>query len=290
MERKKIIGIGIIGISMLLVLWGVGLEKELKESEIKESTIVNQYKNVKKEMNIIEEKQSTNSSYITKESEKKMAIKIISKFIYHINQKEYSQAYDLLDERYKEDFGITIESIEKHYSYSTEKIILYDNFSSIDFNNQIISCRLVEEGKDGYIKKDFTVIPNSKGKYNLIDIGIRQINNLNIQKKYDKYINTHLVREYDTTDGYVYLIKLTNTTDEKIKLLPNNWSFFNIIDGKYKNNYNEINYVSHSYSIHPNETRDFRILFKQNKGIFNLYVTLEGGEEIELINMISDFD
>jgi len=287
MDNKKIIGIGLLALSLFLVLWGVGLNKELKQMEEKEDTLTNEYEKAKKEMNYTEDKKGAN----TEENKKKIAVKVINEFIYRINTKDYDKAYNLLDKEYREDFNITLDNFKRHYNYLTEKFIRYDKFDFTNTDESVVESFIIEKETDTFIKKTFTVMPNNEGQYKLADIGVNDITDYGLQKKAKKIFETTIIKEYDTREGYVYLVKLTNTSDESVSLSADSWAFYTVNGNNIKNYHRKIGYGEiQSNIVYPQESKIYRLLFRQDKYIENLYATLDNGEVFELFDTTSFFE
>jgi len=284
MNNKKIIGIGLLALSLFLILWGIGLNKELKQIDEKEDTLSNKYEEVVKQINYKEDKKVVS----TEDNKKKIAVKLIGEFMYHINTKNYDEAYNQLDKEYKEDFNITLDNFKRYYDYPTEKFLRYGTFEFSNTDKSIVESFVIEKETDTFIKKIFTIVPNNNGEYKLADIGINDIKKYELHDKSNGIFETIITKKYDTKEGYVYLVELKNISDETINLSADNWSFYTIDDNNIKNHHRKIGYGEiQSNIIHPQQSKSYKILFRQDKDIKNLFITLDSDEEIELFNTSS---
>lgn len=282
MDTNKKIGIVLIVLSIFFILLGVGLKKDLNRLDERKNTMKNQFENKKEEMNIKQD-DITETDIASK---KKMAIKAINDFIYYINIKEYEKAYNFLDKEYVKDFDIKLENFKKRYTFSNEIIIRFENYTFDHNDVGLFNTFLINKENDEFIKKTFTVYPTSNATYRLIDIGIKSSTKYLLENKANKLLEIRNIKEYKTTKGYIYIFDITNSSNETVYLSLDNWAFYNIIDNKEKKNHIPLGYGSFENMILPQEKKTYRMMFKQDIRIKNLYVTLYNGEEIQLIGEV----
>jgi len=283
MDRKKIIALVIILSGLFLVMLGYGLKKDLKKIEENEKkvSVKSAFEDTKKEMNISKSDNRIQSNNAIRE---KVITKYISEFIYHINKKEFEKAFDMLDKEYIEDFNITLETFKKSYDFKKEKYIKFKNIETSYLDRNIAKTYIMDQDGKNFIRKYFTVINNYNERYSFVDRGIKNKIKINLQKKIKNILKATLHKEYEISQGFVYIITLENISDTEVELSSNSWSFYTI-ENSIKKNYISLGYYSDKKKIMPGEKIRYTILFSTEGSIRNLYITLEDGREIQIYNM-----
>lgn len=292
-KKKAIIVLSmVVCISLIALLCSIGYEKDMqkiKTAKDQETKIEDIYYEKARELGVennVTLLKSLDRSFkkvIGQDRVTKLASGILSEFNYLINTQQLEKAYSMLDDGYKEDFGITYEIFSARYS--GEKIDKYV-ISSIENMSLggIISVKYFILTENGYIKKNISIMETKEGKYALTLNGLTERTTM-MKEHAAEGIKVDVVERYKVGDNVAYkmIIENTSSIDIEIKNVPN--GFYGVNQGqKYSHTLlNSITpYFIDNYIVRQGEKKEFIIEFNSLYYLEKIGFELENGKIVEV--------
>lgn len=284
LEKNKIIGIIIIIVSLIIFIYAISLSNDYKKLDKYEGNLKQEIKSQIKEENI-------NSKIFNNKLDKgEIEIKIydlISDFYYKINSKNFDKAYNMINQDYKTDTGLTFLDFKNRYDIKDNLIFKIENIENVDnhYIAEVITYR--DSYKNIYKSKQyFTIFLDEKPS--LIDIGVKNIEEINyINETEDLIIKCS--KKYKLARGYLYTVSIINKTPHIIQIKPNEEGIYGIDkEKKYKIPHKLINSFNEMYDIppNPNNPKNFNLLFNKEVNIIKAQIGII--EDLNVINSLNE--
>ena len=210
-KYRLIILIGIIAIAIIFTI-GFAVSSEQAKKKAREDSIN------KVETPVIDTKGSLPEGYDKKINE------LISNYFNYCNNKEYENAYALLQEEFKSIYFKNINKFKKYIDiiFKEKKMYNIQNYSNIGdvyvynvvFMDDILASGTTENYE--YMEDKFVIL-EEKGELKLALNGYCGSEELNINVE-DEYMNIKVVRKRMIYDKEIYTVEFTNKTSNYIVL------------------------------------------------------------------------
>lgn len=282
-KNKIIMFISIIVIALIgLILISI-YDKEIEESRLEEQE-KKDLEDIYKESNnedreILTQIKDKIQDGNNKESIEKTVSDVLSDFYYYINTNQYNEAYEMINEEYKEDFNLLYEKFESLYSnmpdreYFIEKITEKDKFIYVEHYDSY---------NDKYSKKHTTI---NKEDYSLTLHGVYNSKKANIKSKKEN-ITIEIDKSMYIGNNIAYKINIINNSDEGI-LIEDFISSVSGQFGKEKLTYITLNYSNpnsdEAYTVESQTEKNYIIQFSTDNPLEQLDIKIKNYEEISLI-------
>ncbi|MBO8160660.1 MAG: hypothetical protein H0Z24_03405 [Thermosipho sp. (in: Bacteria)] len=282
MSGRKKAAIAILILSIIFIFLGLSTVKETEKivQEIESEKEVTPEKILEK----IDKNYETpyQKKYLGQIEEYNIANEQLHKFFRLINEKRFQEAYNMLDEDYKKEFGISLEEFKAKYDYEKEKIFVVNEFINRD-NRYILKARIYNfvpadqpDGEETYITRAFTIFAKKSG-YSLADIGILNIKQLRVVKEH-KDLALLVDKSFALPDGSIWILEIENKSSESVYIQDNLYGFYAVKNG---NKYGHSMINSMPYEIGAKSRVKFIVKFQVTHPD-SLGVNFTNGEKIEI--------
>lgn len=263
--------------------------KNNTNSNINKGDIQNQVNEKDKSSGANTKENKKNSSDSFKETNKPsdivklIAEKRVGTFIDYINNKQYENAYSMLNKEYIDTFKVSLEQFKGKYNYKRNKMYVIRNIDThygirLVASVDIVDEKDVKEGNPNPVKETKYISLYDDGSID--DIGIVSIKSMNESEKKGK-VEVSLLSQISQDQSTIFQVKINNHSENNIQLKEG-------LDSIQATGMDAV-YEHHLYNGNPDYSNvegfgesDFFIFFNTGKKIDKLTFNFADGTKIEI--------
>ncbi len=291
LSNKTKMALALLLISFIMIGIAITLEKEPVITRAKNNTQLNETIKSKEEtlgikVETNKEDIKTITEYMDIPIEKRdkfKAEKIISKFIYSLNIKDYNGAYNMLNKDYCEKFNMTFSLFKVKYTFEKERMYIVKDIQKKGAK-LIANIILVEKEKAETIDKNIPFTKKTVSIYeddSIDDIGLIETWKKN-KEEVKGNVEIKVVEEMVLLNSMVFKVKIKNTSEKDIiKLNDDSMGIYaKDIDTTYK--HKMINNDPTIYNLNPKQEKEILIAFEHAEFIQTITFKFDNNSEITI--------